>query len=127
MQNRKSVFGLRRRVRIAYEPILWSAQGDPKIEEKKEPISEPFFFLKKTNNTKKKLQKVSKWVSLFRGWRLFGGSWDTFSAPSSFGPQKWAHNAPKVLSGIENYLQNDPKSVKNDPESASESEFIGDS
>jgi len=35
VQNRKSMFGLRRRGRIAYEPILWSAQGDPKIEEKK--------------------------------------------------------------------------------------------
>ena len=34
VRKRKSVFGLRRRARIAYEPILWSAQGDPKIEEK---------------------------------------------------------------------------------------------
>ena len=34
VRNRKSVFGLRRRVRIAYEPIPWSAQGNPKIEEK---------------------------------------------------------------------------------------------
>ena len=30
----KSVFGLRRCVRIAYEPISMSAQGNPKIEEK---------------------------------------------------------------------------------------------
>ena len=30
----KNVFGLRRRVRIAYEPIPWSAQGDKQIEEK---------------------------------------------------------------------------------------------
>ena len=41
--NRKNVFGLRRRVRIAYEPIPWSAQGDAQIEEKKGLISEPFF------------------------------------------------------------------------------------
>jgi len=82
------VFRLRRRVRIAYEPIPWSAQGDPKIEEKKEPFSEPLFLVKKLKNTKKELQKVSKWVSLFRGWRLFGGSWDTFGAPSRFWPQK---------------------------------------
>ena len=34
MQKRKSVFRLRRRVRIACEPIPWSAQGDPKIKEK---------------------------------------------------------------------------------------------
>ena len=38
--NRKSVFGLRRRARIAYEPIPWSAQGDAKIEEQNEHISE---------------------------------------------------------------------------------------
>ena len=34
MQNRKSVFGLRRRVRIAYEPIPYNAQGGPKVDEK---------------------------------------------------------------------------------------------
>ena len=34
VQKRKSVFRLRRRVRIACEPIPWSAQGDPKIKEK---------------------------------------------------------------------------------------------
>ena len=34
------MFGLRRRVRIAYEPILWNAQGDPTIEEKNGHISE---------------------------------------------------------------------------------------
>ena len=41
------MFGLRRRVRIAYEPIPWSAQGDKKNEEKKQPISEPLCFSKK--------------------------------------------------------------------------------
>ena len=30
------MFGLRRRVRIVYEPILWNARGDPQIEEKKD-------------------------------------------------------------------------------------------
>ena len=43
MWKRKNGFGLRRRVRIAYEPIPWSAQGDPQIEEKQGLISEPFF------------------------------------------------------------------------------------
>ena len=127
VQKRKSVFGLRLRVPIAYEPIPWSAQGDPKIEEKKEPISEPLCLVKNVKNTKKELHKVSKWVSLFRGWRLFGGSWDTFGALSRFRPQKWAHSTPKVLSGTEIYFQNNPKSAKTDPESGSESEFIGDS
>ena len=46
VRKQKSVFGLRRRVRIAYEPVPWSAQGDPKIE-KKGHISEPLFLAKK--------------------------------------------------------------------------------
>ena len=44
--NQKSVFGLRRRARIAYEPILWNAQGDPKVEEKTGHISEALIFAK---------------------------------------------------------------------------------
>ena len=39
MWKLKSVFGLRRRVRIAYEPIPWSARGNPNIEEQKSYIS----------------------------------------------------------------------------------------
>ena len=39
----KSVFGLRRRARIAYYPILWNARGDPKIEEKKDIFQKHFF------------------------------------------------------------------------------------
>ena len=46
MQKRKSVFRLHRRVRIACEPIPWSAQGDPKIKEKTWHISEPTFLIK---------------------------------------------------------------------------------
>ena len=111
VRKRKSEFRLRRRVRIAYEPIPWSAQGDSNIDEKKEPISEQLFLVKNVKNTKKELQKVSKWVSLFRGWRLFGGSWDTFGAPSRFWPQTWGHSAPKVLPRIDNYFQNDPTSA----------------
>ena len=55
IQNWKSVFGLRRRGRIAYEPIPWNAQGDPKIEEKKEHISEALFL-------NKKCKKYEKWA-----------------------------------------------------------------
>ena len=51
MQNWKSVFGLRRRGRIAYEPVPWSAQGDPEIEEKKGHISELLFYEKIQKNT----------------------------------------------------------------------------
>ena len=66
-----------------------------------------------TRNTKNELQMVSKWVTLFRGRRLFGGSWDSLGAPSRFLPPKWTHNVPKVLPGTENDVQNDARSVKN--------------
>ena len=51
------MFGLRRRVRIAYEPLPWSAQGDQKIEEKKQPISEPLFLAKKLKMLGKRAPK----------------------------------------------------------------------
>ena len=59
-----------------------------KSKKKKEPFPEPLFLVKNVKNTKKKLQKVSKWVTVFRGWRLFGGSWDTVGALTRFWPQK---------------------------------------
>ena len=34
----KSVFGSSRLARIAYEPIPWRGQGDPKVEEKKDNL-----------------------------------------------------------------------------------------
>ena len=43
VRKQKSVFGLRRRVRIAYEHLPWNAQGEPNIEETRGHISEPFF------------------------------------------------------------------------------------
>ena len=112
MWKRKNVFGLRRRVRIAYEPIPWSAQGDPQIEEKKGRISEPCFLAKKLKKSKKELHKVSKRVKGNWGWRLLG----TLGAPlvlqAFFWFQKWAHGAPKVLPGTENYFKNDSQSAK---------------
>ena len=51
------MFGLRRRVRIACEPIPWSAQGDQQIEEKKQPISEPLFLAEKMKNCEKRAPK----------------------------------------------------------------------
>ena len=51
------MFGLHRRVRIAYEPIPWGAQGDPKIEEKKGHISEPLFFGEKCKKYEKFVPK----------------------------------------------------------------------
>ena len=72
-RKRKSVFGLRRRVRIAYEPILQSAQGDPKNEEKRESISEVFFWGAKHEHMWKNDPKTSpkRWV-YFGGERLGG-------------------------------------------------------
>jgi len=89
------VFGLRRRVRIAYEPIPWSAQGDPKIEQKKGHISEPPFLGKKRKHLKKELQKVSKRVTSKTGWRLLGGSWGTFGDPSRFLTQEVSPPRPQ--------------------------------
>ena len=51
------MFGLRRRVRIAYEPIPWRAQGDQQIEEKKQAISEPLLLAKSTEIFKKRAPK----------------------------------------------------------------------
>ena len=44
-------------MRIAYEPIPWSTQGDQKIKENKQPISEPPFFAKKTQIFTKRAPK----------------------------------------------------------------------
>ena len=52
----KSVFGSSRLARIAYEPIPWRAQVDPKIEEKKSQNSEPCFLVNKSKYFKKELQ-----------------------------------------------------------------------
>ena len=46
MQKLKSVFGLHRRVRIAYEPIPWGAQCDPKSKKKNACSKYAFFVIK---------------------------------------------------------------------------------
>ena len=48
----QSVFRLHRRVRIAFEPTPWSAQGDPKLPKKTDWFQKPFF--------SKKNQKIHK-------------------------------------------------------------------
>ena len=57
MQKRKSVFRLRKRVRIACDPIPSSAQGDPKIKDKIYHISEPTFLIKQCENITKNVPK----------------------------------------------------------------------
>ena len=51
------MFGLRRRVRIANEPIPSSAQGDPKIKEKKGHISEALILAKNVKMYEKRAPK----------------------------------------------------------------------
>ena len=59
--------------------------GPPKNQIKNMPYFKTYFLVNKISRwIKKGCQKVSKWVTLFRGWRLFGGSWATFCALSRF-------------------------------------------
>ena len=123
------MFGLRRRVRIAYEPIPWSAQGDQKSEEKKQPISEPLFLATNYKNIQKRdpkgLQKVPKCSSLFWGFCPLGHLWspklifDSKSEPTAppkvpQGPEKGSKmnpRHPKVTPRTEKYSNNDPQSA----------------
>ena len=120
----KSAFGLRRRVRIACEPIPWSAQGDQKIEEKKPPISEPLFLAKTTEILKKRTPKRLQKGEFISGVAPLGAP---LEPQADFWCKKWAHSAPKVPPGTQTCFKNDPKRAKNDPKSDSESVFIGDS
>ena len=106
MQKWKSVFRLRRRVRIACEPIPWSAQGDPKIKEKTWHISEPTFLIKKCKNMRKRGPKsCPKGWGDFRGGGL-GGALDGLWRPNLFLNTK---SMPKVLQkwlqGCKNYTK----------------------
>ncbi len=120
----KSVFGLRRRVRIAYEPIPWSAQGDQKIEEKKQAISEPLFLAKTTEIFKKRAPKGLQKGEFISGVAPLGAP---LEPQADFWCKKWAHSAPKVPPGTQTCFKNDPKRANNDPKNDSESVFIGDS
>ena len=73
------MFGLRRHVGIAYEPILWNAQGDPQIEEKNGHISEALILAKNVNMYEKRvpkgLQKVASEKGVAPLGRLLGHLW----------------------------------------------------
>ena len=107
--KRKSVFGLRRRGRIAYEPTPWSALGDPKIEEKKGHISEPLVLGKicKTNKNiiPKGLQKGEGISGVAPLGAVLGHVW----CPKPFFDPK---NEPIAPPGTENYSKNDPEGGK---------------
>ena len=120
----KSAFGLRRRVRIAYEPIPWSAQGDQKIEEEKQAISEPLFLAKTTEIFKQRAPKGLQKGDFISGVAPLGAP---LEPKADFWFKKWAHSAPKVLPGTEKCFKNDPQRANTDPKSDPESAFIGDS
>ena len=110
MQKRKSVFRLHRRVRIACEPIPWSAQGDPKIKEKTWHISEPTFLIKKCKNIRKRGPKRGP-----KGWGDFGGGGlgGALDAPICFWTQKVC---PKCSKNDLQGAKVTPKCFKSDPQ-----------
>ena len=106
MQKRKSVFRLRRRVRIACVTIPWSVQGDPKIKEKTWHSSEPTFLDKKYKNiAKNNPKRCPKGWPDFRGGGL-GGALDGLWRPNLLLNTK---SIPKVLQkwlqGCKNYTK----------------------
>ena len=64
MRKSKSVFGLRRRVRIAHAPHLETAQNDPELQQKDASVLRTPFFESKTKNDHKKSPKrcPKRWV-----------------------------------------------------------------
>ena len=80
----KSVFGLRRRVRIAYEPIPGSAQGDKKNEEKQQPISGPLFFSKKQETLQKRPPTSVQKGDSISGLAPLGAACGSLGAPIEF-------------------------------------------
>jgi len=84
MQKRKSVFGLRRRVRIAYEPIQRSAQGHPKIKEKHSLFQKMFFEGANTKICEHMVPKCLQKGEFISVVSPFGRSWHTFGVRSPF-------------------------------------------
>jgi len=116
MQNRKSVFGLRRRVRIAYGPIPWSAQGDQHIEERKGHISEPFFFSKHIGNIRKRrAPKGLQMGEFISGVAPLGAPLPSFGAPIRF---CYTKNEPTVSPKCSQDAKMTPQMIPKDPKSA---------
>ena len=98
VQKWKSVFGLRRRVRIAYEPIPWSAQGDQKIEEKNNLFQNRSFQQKKTKIFKQRAPKGLQKGDFISGVAPLG---TPLEPQADFWFKKWAHNSPQSAPGTE--------------------------
>ena len=90
MQKLKSVFGLRRRVRIAYEPLPKIAQCDPKLKKKQHVLSKHIFASTTRKCVENNLQKVPKCGREFWWWR---------PKLSKVVPKvpKWCPKLPKVV------------------------------
>lgn len=103
----KSLFGPRRRVRIAYEPIPKSAWCDQKITKKTYVFQVHIFSSKIQKNLKNDFPNVSKWGSLFWWWRLLGHLWRHYSkhVPKS---------APKVVPSLQKCLQKGSRNGKSE-------------
>ena len=94
------MFGLRRRGRIAYEPTPWSAQGDPKIEEKKEYISEASSLGEKYKKYEKMTPKGLQKGDFETGETPLGAIMGHVWCPKSFSDSKNEPVAPpKCLQG----------------------------
>ena len=99
--------GLRPRGRIAYEPKPVERPGRPKNRRKNITYFRTYFFSQKSQKyVKKGYQKVSKRVSLFRGWRPWGRLgrhnliFDVKDGPKVLQrcpkvSQKWCQSAPR--------------------------------
>ena len=102
--------------------------GRPKNQRKNISYFRTSFLNEETRkHVKQESQKVSKWVTLFRGWRLFGDACSTFGAPSRFlipkmTPQhrQSASRDQKLFQKWPEGAENDPNNAKNDSESVSE-------
>jgi len=104
------VFGLRRRGRIAYEPTPWRAQGDPKIEEKKEHISEPLFLAKKCKKCEKMAPKCLQKDALEKVVAPLGAVLGHVWCPKPFFDSKNEPIAlPKCLQGSKNTQKMTPE------------------
>ena len=97
VRKQKSVFGLRRRVRIAYEHLPWNAQGNPKIEENTGHISEPCFLIKKSNIYEKKRPKGVRMGDSEKGVAPLGAPLPSFGAPIRFFTPKMNPQCPQSV------------------------------
>ena len=101
------MIGLRRRVRIACEPISKSTWCANKIIKKQMCFKYAICSSKIQECLENNLPHVSKWVRVFRGWRLLGHPWRHYSkhVPKS---------APKVVPRLQKYIQKGSQSAKSE-------------